>query len=36
VLDNLSKGASSQAIQALNVARDWPEELGLPLVAQFP
>jgi N-acetyl-gamma-glutamyl-phosphate reductase len=36
VLDNLSKGASAQAIQALNVAREWPEGLGLPLIAQFP
>ncbi len=36
VLDNLSKGASSQAIQAFNVSRGWPEETGLPLVAQFP
>lgn len=36
VLDNLAKGASSQAIQALNVARGWPEALGLPLLAQFP
>lgn len=35
-LDNLAKGASSQAIQALNVSRGWPEELGLPLIAQFP
>lgn len=35
-LDNLAKGASAQAIQALNVARGWPEALGLPLVAQFP
>lgn len=34
--DNLAKGASAQAIQALNVARGWPESLGLPLVAQFP
>lgn len=35
-LDNLSKGASGQAVQALNVARDWPEDTGLPLVAAFP
>jgi N-acetyl-gamma-glutamyl-phosphate reductase len=35
-LDNLAKGASAQALQALNVARGWPEALGLPLVAQFP
>lgn len=35
-IDNLAKGASAQAIQALNVARGWPEELGLPLAAQFP
>lgn len=36
VEDNLAKGASAQAIQALNVARGWSESLGLPLVAQFP
>ncbi len=36
VLDNLSKGASSQAIQAFNVSRGWPEDTGLPVVAQFP
>ena len=35
-IDNLAKGASAQAVQALNVSRDWPEELGLPLIAQFP
>lgn len=35
-IDNLTKGASGQAVQALNVARGFPEELGLPLVAQFP
>ncbi len=36
VLDNLSKGASAQAIQALNASRGWPDETGLPLLAQFP
>ncbi len=35
-IDNLAKGASAQAIQALNVSRGWPDELGLPLAAQFP
>jgi N-acetyl-gamma-glutamyl-phosphate reductase len=35
-IDNLAKGASAQAVQALNVSRGWPEELGLPLAAQFP
>lgn len=36
VTDNLGKGASAQAVQALNVARSFPETLGLPLVATFP
>jgi N-acetyl-gamma-glutamyl-phosphate reductase len=35
-IDNLTKGASGQAVQALNVARGFPEDLGLPLVAMFP
>ncbi|HLV21903.1 MAG TPA: N-acetyl-gamma-glutamyl-phosphate reductase [Polyangiaceae bacterium] len=35
-IDNLAKGASSQAVQALNVALGWPDELGLPEVAVFP
>jgi N-acetyl-gamma-glutamyl-phosphate reductase len=29
-LDNLTKGAAGQAIQALNVSRGWPEGWGLP------
>jgi N-acetyl-gamma-glutamyl-phosphate reductase len=36
VIDNLTRGASGQAVQALNVSRGFPEALGLPLVAQFP
>jgi N-acetyl-gamma-glutamyl-phosphate reductase len=35
-IDNLAKGASAQAIQALNVAFGWPDALGLPEVAAFP
>jgi N-acetyl-gamma-glutamyl-phosphate reductase len=35
-IDNLAKGASAQAIQALNVAMGWPDALGLPEVAMFP
>ncbi|NLE85676.1 MAG: N-acetyl-gamma-glutamyl-phosphate reductase [Myxococcales bacterium] len=35
-IDNLARGASAQAIQALNVARGWPEDTGLPRIAQFP
>ena len=35
-LDNLAKGASAQALQALNVAMGWPDALGLPEVAEFP
>jgi N-acetyl-gamma-glutamyl-phosphate reductase len=35
-IDNLTRGASGQAVHALNVARGLPESLGLPLVAQFP
>lgn len=35
-IDNLARGASAQAIQALNVSRGWPDALGLPLIAQFP
>jgi N-acetyl-gamma-glutamylphosphate reductase len=36
VIDNLAKGASAQAIQALNVSRGWPEDLGLARLGQFP
>jgi N-acetyl-gamma-glutamyl-phosphate reductase len=35
-IDNLAKGASSQAVQALNVAMGWPDAEGLPEVAMFP
>jgi N-acetyl-gamma-glutamyl-phosphate reductase len=35
-IDNLARGASAQAIQALNVALGWPDALGLPQVAAFP
>ena len=35
-IDNLARGASAQAIQALNVALGWEDELGLPVIAQFP
>jgi N-acetyl-gamma-glutamyl-phosphate reductase len=35
-IDNLAKGASAQAIQALNVALEWPDALGLPEIAEFP
>jgi N-acetyl-gamma-glutamyl-phosphate reductase len=35
-LDNLAKGASAQAIQALNVSLGWPDALGLPEVGLFP
>ncbi len=34
--DNLARGASAQAIQALNVSMGWPDSLGLPEIAQFP
>jgi N-acetyl-gamma-glutamyl-phosphate reductase len=36
VIDNLARGASAQAIQALNVSLGWEDELGLPVIAQFP
>jgi N-acetyl-gamma-glutamyl-phosphate reductase len=35
-IDNLCKGASAQAMQALNAAMGWPDELGLPQVGMFP
>lgn len=35
-IDNLVKGASGQAVQCLNVARGWPETLGLPVAPVFP
>jgi|EndMetStandDraft_4_1072995.scaffolds.fasta_scaffold36330_2 N-acetyl-gamma-glutamyl-phosphate reductase len=36
VIDNLTRGASAQAIQAFNVSRGFPESLGLPELALFP
>ncbi|HIA03516.1 MAG TPA: N-acetyl-gamma-glutamyl-phosphate reductase [Myxococcales bacterium] len=36
VIDNLVKGASGQAIQALNVAQGWEETAGLPLLPVLP
>lgn len=35
-IDNLVKGASGQAIQALNIARGWDESAGLAGIALFP
>jgi N-acetyl-gamma-glutamyl-phosphate reductase len=35
-IDNLARGASAQAIQALNVAMGWPDALGLPELGAFP
>jgi len=35
-IDNLAKGASAQAIQALNVCLGHPDGLGLPQVGAFP
>jgi N-acetyl-gamma-glutamyl-phosphate reductase len=35
-IDNLAKGASAQAVQALNTAMEWPDGLGLPEVGTFP
>ena len=35
-IDNLSRGASAEAVQALNVSRGWPDALGLPQVGLFP
>ena len=36
VIDNLLKGASGQAVQALNVALGWDETLGLPMYPLLP
>jgi len=33
-IDNLSRGASAEAIQALNVSMNWPDALSLPEVAK--
>jgi N-acetyl-gamma-glutamyl-phosphate reductase len=35
-IDNLVRGASGQAVQALNCAMGWPDGLGLPEVGLFP
>ncbi|HEX9297553.1 MAG TPA: N-acetyl-gamma-glutamyl-phosphate reductase [Polyangiaceae bacterium] len=35
-IDNLARGASAEAIQALNVSMGWPDGLGLPQVGIFP
>jgi N-acetyl-gamma-glutamyl-phosphate reductase len=35
-IDNLSRGASAQAVQAFNVAQGWPDALGLPELPLFP
>ena len=36
VIDNLTKGASGQAVQNMNVMFHMPETAGLPLTAIFP
>jgi N-acetyl-gamma-glutamyl-phosphate reductase len=35
-LDNLTKGASGQAVQNMNVMLGYPETMGLPQIALFP
>jgi N-acetyl-gamma-glutamyl-phosphate reductase len=35
-IDNLARGASAEAIQALNVSMGWPDGFGLPEVGLFP
>jgi N-acetyl-gamma-glutamyl-phosphate reductase len=35
-IDNLVKGASGQAIQAMNLAMGWPETDGLTAPPTFP
>jgi N-acetyl-gamma-glutamyl-phosphate reductase len=35
-IDNLARGASAEAVQALNVSRGYPDALGLPEVGLFP
>jgi N-acetyl-gamma-glutamyl-phosphate reductase len=35
-IDNLMKGASGQAVQALNLVMDWPETAGLDLPVRWP
>ena len=36
VLDNLTKGASGQAVQNMNLMLGFPETMGLEQVALFP
>jgi N-acetyl-gamma-glutamyl-phosphate reductase len=36
VLDNLTKGASGQAVQNMNVMLGFPEAMGVDQVAMFP
>lgn len=35
-LDNLTKGAAGQAVQAFNLAMNWPETLGLASAGVTP
>jgi N-acetyl-gamma-glutamyl-phosphate reductase len=35
-IDNLMKGASGQAVQALNLVMGWPETAGLELAVRWP
>jgi N-acetyl-gamma-glutamyl-phosphate reductase len=35
-IDNLARGASTQALQAFNVSQGWPDSLGLPELPLFP
>ena len=36
VIDNLMKGAASQAVQNMNILFDLEEKAGLELIAMFP
>ncbi len=36
VIDNLTKGSSGQAVQNLNIVKNWDETLGLSMVPVFP
>jgi N-acetyl-gamma-glutamyl-phosphate reductase len=35
-IDNLVKGAAGQAVQAMNLALELPEDAGLRLAGAFP
>ncbi len=35
-IDNLARGASAQAVQALNLSLGWPGAAGLPQIALYP